>query len=466
MPQVVAAWCRRRGHEVHYATYWGQRAPERLLPDDLDVVFIAAFTEASALAYVVARLLARRGSFTVLGGPHARAFPHDAARFFDCVVGECDEALIGDIADGVPGVEGNISAAGKVVSIPLLAERAADVRTASFHRGYRSRFSLIPLLSSTGCPYDCDFCVDWNSAYRLRAAGDLEADLAFAAEAFPGQLIAFSDPNFTVSFDRTLASFDRLPPEKRNPLIVETSLSILKPGRIERLRAANCAYIAPGVESWGAYGKKAGTGTSGPRDKFERVAEHLALVARHIPGVQANFMFGTDSDSGREPVDLTIAFIRRFPDIFPGLGAPIAFGGTPMRERLRQEGRLLPLPPVYYFGTLPTLIPKHYEPEAFLRQLVEILRSVLEPASLGRRLRASLPFPVRVAHLLRCLQVDRYVRSLQAMLAALGKDPAVLSFNEGRRTAIPVYYDQLLDRRLGRYAALLSRADRQFVSAD
>jgi len=37
----------------------------------------------------------------VIGGPHARAFPQDYLRFFDLVVGDSDEALVGDILDGV-----------------------------------------------------------------------------------------------------------------------------------------------------------------------------------------------------------------------------------------------------------------------------------------------------------------------------------------------------------------------------
>ena len=31
-PQAVAVWCRQMGHEVHYATYWGQADPLSLLP--------------------------------------------------------------------------------------------------------------------------------------------------------------------------------------------------------------------------------------------------------------------------------------------------------------------------------------------------------------------------------------------------------------------------------------------------
>ena len=38
MPQVISVWCRQLGHEVHYTTFYGQKDPMRLLPDDLDVV--------------------------------------------------------------------------------------------------------------------------------------------------------------------------------------------------------------------------------------------------------------------------------------------------------------------------------------------------------------------------------------------------------------------------------------------
>jgi hypothetical protein len=67
------------------------------LPGDLDVVFVGAYTKASALAYALAKLFRRRGALTVLGGPHASAFPIDALRVFDIVVDKCDRALVDDI---------------------------------------------------------------------------------------------------------------------------------------------------------------------------------------------------------------------------------------------------------------------------------------------------------------------------------------------------------------------------------
>ena len=75
MPQAVSYWSRCLGHETHYATYWGQADAESLLPRDLDVVFVAACTNASTLAYALAKRYRSEGCFTVLGGPTPRPFP-------------------------------------------------------------------------------------------------------------------------------------------------------------------------------------------------------------------------------------------------------------------------------------------------------------------------------------------------------------------------------------------------------
>jgi len=79
VPQAVSVWCRQLGHETFFATYYGQRDPMALLPADLDVVFIGAYTRAAPLAYALARLYRRAGTLTVLGGPHAKAFPEEKA---------------------------------------------------------------------------------------------------------------------------------------------------------------------------------------------------------------------------------------------------------------------------------------------------------------------------------------------------------------------------------------------------
>ena len=68
-PQAVSVWCRQLGHKTFYATYCGVGDPGRRLPPDLDVVFIACYTQASAMAYALAKIYRRAGTRTVIGGP-------------------------------------------------------------------------------------------------------------------------------------------------------------------------------------------------------------------------------------------------------------------------------------------------------------------------------------------------------------------------------------------------------------
>ena len=79
-PQAVSIWCRQMGHRVHYTTYYGQADPRSLLPDDLDVLFVSAYTRSSGIAYALAKLFGNGRTRTVIGGPHAKAYPADCLR--------------------------------------------------------------------------------------------------------------------------------------------------------------------------------------------------------------------------------------------------------------------------------------------------------------------------------------------------------------------------------------------------
>jgi len=80
MPQAVAGWCRQAGYDVAFVCYAGFENLLRELPDNTDVVFLSAFTEAAQTAYALSALFRSRGAVTALGGPHARCYPQDALR--------------------------------------------------------------------------------------------------------------------------------------------------------------------------------------------------------------------------------------------------------------------------------------------------------------------------------------------------------------------------------------------------
>ena len=182
-PQAIAVWCRRLGHETFYAIYYGVGDAHRLLPADLDIVFVACYTQASAIAYALSRLYRKAGAQTVLGGPHAKAFPMDCLRFFDFVVKECDQALIADILAGHFAPGSLLSSAQPFDDVPTVEERMPEIRASAFFWGRRPLvLSTIPMLASMGCPYQCNFCIDWNNPYRALASDRLAADLRYLAQ--------------------------------------------------------------------------------------------------------------------------------------------------------------------------------------------------------------------------------------------------------------------------------------------
>ena len=466
MSQVVAAWCRRRGHDVSYATYYGQVPAHTLVSDEVDLVFISAFTEAAALAYSLAELFRRRGIRTVLGGPHAKSFASDSLRFFDVVVKDCDESSVADIADGHLDA-GIVDVPNISLHLPPLAERRADLDRATLLAGRFGQMSVVPVLSSIGCPYDCNFCIDATNPYRIRPLSDLAADLRYAAASLPGRTLVFHDPNFGVSFEKTLSTIEEAGASGYSiKYMAESSLSILKGSRLSRLRNSGCIYVAPAVESWFDFGRKSGDGQSDGPKKFARIVDHFESISAVFPGVQANFLFGVDADQGVEPAELTRAFIRRFPNIFPGLAYPIAFGGVPLRQTLRCEGRLLPLPPFYYFDPVPTLLPKNYSIIELLEQIMSIFYEAANPEILLRRAWARGSHVFRLMHVVRTLKLASYARELRRFRNAVLQDVDVRAFCEGRSAVIPAHYDCLLDCRLGRYADVLPRTARHELVPD
>lgn len=459
-PQAVAVWCRRQGHRVHYATWYGQGRPDRLLPREVDVVFLATYTQASPLAYALARLYRRQGVRTVLGGPHARAFPRDSARFFDVVVHDCDPELIADILSNGHAPGSVVTSGRPLEDIPGVEERMPEIRVASFHNGRPERLGNVALLTSIGCPYRCDFCSDWNNPYALLPKDRLRADLEYVSRRLPGMLLSFHDPNFGVRFEEVLDVLEELPPERRHPYVMESSLSILRSSRLERLRETRCVYAAPGVESWGDYSNKAGVGRTVGRDKLEEVVEHFEELHRHVPGLQANFIFGTDGDRGEEPAALTREFIRRAPFVWPTLNIPVPFGGTPLHDRYRAEGRILESMP-FAFYYLPYLVVRirHYDPVEYYQKLISLFQQVTSRRLLLHRLRASRGLPMKLLNLLRTAAMGWDLHGLREIHRELRHDAALRAFHEGRSQQLPPLYREHLRRRLGPFAELLDEED-------
>src|SRR5262245_17668173 len=460
MPQVVAVWCEQLGHEVTYSTYYGQQDPERLLPRDLDVLFVSTYTHASATACALARLYRSRGALTVIGGPHARSFPSDCLRFFDLVVHDCDRTLVEDILRGAFERDQVISSGRMLTEMPTVEERVPHIVKSSVTEGRPPYAANIGLLSSVGCPYTCDFCVDWDKPYVSIAGDRLRADLRFIARRFPGVYVSYHDPNFGVQFDRTMDIISSLPESERNPYVMESSLSILKGPRLRRLKETNCFYTAPGIESWSDYSNKTGVGHNGGREKLEGVIARLGEIHEFVPNIQANFIFGTDVDEGEEPVEMTKEFIRRVPFVWPTINIPTPYGGTPLYDSYLAAGRILTsMPFAFYYMPYLVMTLKNYGPLEYYAKLIEIYSTANSYRLLWPRIASTPDYSLKTLYVLRSFAFQGILGKLTRTLERLRSDAEFRGFHEGRTARLPAYYRRLHARRLGRYAELISEAD-------
>src|ERR1700741_774942 len=158
MPQVVATWCEAMGHEVRYLCYTGSGDLSHELLEDADIVFISAFSRAAQTSYAISNLYRRRGAVTVLGGPHARCYPEDAAKYFDYVLGFTDKSVIEEVLkDGGPHrpVGPCLSATAQPAELPTLRERWRFVEAALAKAPV---LGAVPMIGSMGCPYQFSFC--------------------------------------------------------------------------------------------------------------------------------------------------------------------------------------------------------------------------------------------------------------------------------------------------------------------
>ena len=464
MPQVIKVWCQRLGCDVSYATHFSQTNLLTQLPEDLDVLFVYCCSQEAHMAYALSRLYQRRGTLTVLGGPHAHSFPEDASRFFDVIVGSCNEALIEEILRDRPrGVE---LSSDPPKHFPTVEERIEDIKQALFYAGRPLLASNIPLYASVGCPYTCGFCIDYDSKYRTTDVGTLEEDLRFINQHYPGVTIAFHDANFGVRFDETLSILEKVNNQVRYG--VGLTMSVLSnESRVNRLRDTGCRYVQCGIESLAGFHAKQGRSRDfSLLEASQRAENFFANLADNFEVTQANIIFGLDDDAGPELVDTYIDFIEAGHAGIINMCIPTPFAKTPMYDTLKSEDRILPLPFMFYRDSYLAVRPKHYSAKEYYDNLIRILEASTSLTAIGRRLASRglgghrrHPLSQTVGDVVM-RAVDRYqfLPTCKAIRRALD-EPDMWAFYEGRSKRLPAFFAKEFEGRWSRFEGLLTKAE-------
>ena len=459
MPQVVAVWCEDQGHEVFLAYHSGYQNLIEELPDDLDVVFIGSFTTAAHVAYALSNYHRSKGAVTILGGPHARAYPEESQKYFDYVLGFTDEVLIQDILRDYSqhrplGI--CMAAAQQPTSLPGLQRRWKFVE-----RLLREAplVKVVPMIGSLGCPYTCSFCSDSIVPYQPLDFDVMKEDLRFVRRKMKRPLVGWHDPNFGVRFNDYLGAIEEAVPPGSVEFIAESTLSLLSEKNVKRLKHNGFKAILPGIESWYDMGNKSKTGQAKGLDKVKIVSEQVNMISRYLPYFQGNFVFGLDCDEGDVPFELTRKFLELTPHVFPAYSLLTAFGrSAPLNLEYQRENRVIPFP----FYTLNNsgamnVRPKNYEWTDFYKKLIRIHEFSFSTRTIQRRFSADKgPIP-KFVNVLRAVSSEGWgkIKYYKATLSRLENDRKFRDFFEQETSEIPGFFVDQIKTSLGPLAEWL-----------
>jgi len=453
MPQAVGVWCEEAGHDVTYICYTGLENLTDELPEDVDLIFIGAFTEAAFLAYALSNLFRSRGAVTVLGGPHARCYPEDAESYFDYVLGFTDRETIAEVlhecAPHRPSGR-RLGALRQPAAVPGVRERwrfiEATLRKAPL-------IKMIPILGSLGCPYTCSFCIDSVVPYQPLDLDVLREDLRFIRSKVQRPIVGWHDPNFGVRFDDFLGAIEDAAPAGSIRFIAESSLSLLSEAHLKRLKKNGFGALLPGVESWYGMGNKSKTGTKTGMDKVREVSEHVNMILRYVPYVQTNFVLGLDGEAGAEPFELTKRFIDMTPGAFPGYSLLSAFGrAAPINLEYQRAGRVLPFP--FHFldnNHAMNVKPQNYAWKEFYDAVIDLTRYTFSPRAIFNRCVATKSTIPRWMNVVRAVSSEGYgrIRYYRDLRRGLDDDPQIRAYFSRESDDLPDFYRRQVEQDLG-----------------
>jgi len=309
------------------------------LPGDFDVVAISSFSAQIGEAYRLADRYRAIGTKVVLGGLHVTLVPDEARQYADSIViGEGETSwptLMADLLRGeLKPIYDSRNKSFNLADSPMPRFDLLDI----------ARYNRLTVQTQRGCPFRCEFCaasIRISPTYKLKPVDKVIAEIRRVKEFWPHPFIEFADDNSFVNKKHSKLLLRALAKEKIR-WFTETDLSVAEDEELLALmRDSGCAQVLIGLESPSSDGLDGLEKMS--NWKAKQVARYMQAINRiqdHGVTVNGCFVLGLDG-TGPESFDNVWKFVRDSNLFEVQITIQTAFPGTPLYERLRNEGRIL-----------------------------------------------------------------------------------------------------------------------------
>jgi hypothetical protein len=253
---------------------------------DADVLGISMMTSTAPRGYEIAEYYraANPKGKVIIGGSHATFLPEEAAQYADhVVIGEAESVISDLIRNGGEKI---------IQGSPLENLDELPFPDFSLIEGYGKRRPMTPVMTSRGCPYDCEFCSVtpmFGRRYRFRSTENIIEELSQHKH----KRLFFYDDNFTANRKRTVELLNRMIELKLTPSwIAQVRVEVAKDEELVKLMAkAGGSRLCIGFESMDPEVLKRYNKKQTPED----VVNCVKVLHRH--GIKVHGMFISDGYS-------------------------------------------------------------------------------------------------------------------------------------------------------------------------
>lgn len=354
------------------------------LEQECNLVGISCMTANAPRAYELCKEFKKRGKTVILGGVHPSILPDEALQHADCVVvGEAEgvwETLLTDYQDNrLKRIYHNpIPDLGKYV--PKDFSKVIG----------KSRFNIIPIMTTRGCPYNCDFCCVTNLFGKKIRHIPVENVVRDIQESGAKTFI-FLDDNIIGNPQYAKELFQAIKPLKIK-WVGQSSVSLLV-GDDELLRLAaesGCKSLFLGIESVSEERLKSMRKVIKEPELLESSLKRIKKMGILI---HASMVFGFDNDT-KEVFDETVRFLKRNRVSTVSFNVLTPYPGTKVYENLKNENRLTTTDWRYYDHNTVVFKPRNMTPYELQIGKVNARKEFYSILSVLKRLSGNLYNPV------------------------------------------------------------------------
>ena len=351
-----------------------------------DLVAISVETYTARRAYQIASEYRSRGVPVVMGGFHATLCPEEVGQYAESiVVGEAEdlfEEVIDDYRHGRPR---------KIYK----ADRRPTLRVSPDRSIFRGKNYLpIRLVEfARGCRFRCEFCAIqsfFSSSHNHRPIDRVLEEIERVRR--PGQMIFFIDDNMTSGHEEAKELMRALIPLKIRWVSQTAITGAHDEEMLVLMKRSGCQGVLIGLESLNTDTlKQMNKGFNMMRGG---VTDALANMRRHGLSVYGTFIFGYDHDTA-ESIAATVDFAQQQGLFIAAFNHITPFPGTPLYQRMKDEGRLLYDPwwldSRYRYNMIP-FQPKTMSPTELEQRCLQARRQFYGWRSIFRRGKARVNF--------------------------------------------------------------------------